>query len=309
VHFDETTKQELVADIRNYLDPRTRKFYTSRGIPYRRGFLFYGTPGTGKTSLSLALAGTFGLELYLVHLPSIRDDTDLTKKFTCLPPRCIVLLEDIDAVGAKRQPLLGFKKDGDPTETEGKDDDDDDDLDEDSKSDRHSTRCTLSGLLNVLDGVASQEGRIVLMTSNFAEKLDEALVRPGRIDRKIYLGPINQRSAELMFLRMYSPDPTLDLDMDFGMADGELEKLALKFSNHIVNDTFTPAQLQGYLLNYRDFPRKAAEEIEEWVKDEMKRLAEQKERQKKIKAWRKQKRREKLLKALAGDDDKEKDST
>jgi hypothetical protein len=50
VHFDETTKAELVADIQNYLDPNTRKFYAARGIPYRRGYLLHGTPGTGKTS-------------------------------------------------------------------------------------------------------------------------------------------------------------------------------------------------------------------------------------------------------------------
>jgi chaperone BCS1 len=51
VHFDETTKAELVADIQNYLDPNTRKFYAARGIPYRRGYLLHGTPGTGKTSV------------------------------------------------------------------------------------------------------------------------------------------------------------------------------------------------------------------------------------------------------------------
>jgi chaperone BCS1 len=53
VHFDETTKAELVADIQNYLDPNTRKFYATRGIPYRRGYLLHGSPGTGKRSFSL----------------------------------------------------------------------------------------------------------------------------------------------------------------------------------------------------------------------------------------------------------------
>ena len=63
VHFDQNVKQELLNDIRKYLDPRTQRRYQSRSMPYRRGYLFYGPPGTGKSSLSTALAGEFGLEL------------------------------------------------------------------------------------------------------------------------------------------------------------------------------------------------------------------------------------------------------
>lgn len=62
-----------------------------------------------------------------------------------------------------------------------------------SRANSRTSKCTLSGLLNVLDGVASQEGRIVLMTSNKANQLDPALVRPGRIDKKIFMGNISQR--------------------------------------------------------------------------------------------------------------------
>jgi chaperone BCS1 len=281
VHFDENTKAELVADIKNYLDPNTRKFYTARGIPYRRGYLLHGTPGTGKTSLSLALAGHFGLELYLLHLPSVREDGELERLFTALPPRCIVLLEDIDAVGIKRKSEM----------TEDDDSDDDDD-----KPNR--SRCTLSGVLNVLDGVASQEGRIVLMTSNMAHKLDKALVRPGRIDKMIFLNNISQRSAELMFLRMYTPDPTHP-NPNLDLKEGELQTLALEFSGTIPDNTFTPAQLQGYLLNHRNAPALAASGMSVWVAEEQAKMEEARAHARKVAEWRAKKRQRKTMDLLA----------
>ena len=64
IHFDDNIKNALVADVKNYLNPDTLRFYSMRGIPYRRGYLLHGPPGTGKTSLSFALAGLFGLELF-----------------------------------------------------------------------------------------------------------------------------------------------------------------------------------------------------------------------------------------------------
>lgn len=293
IHFDEKVKAELVADIRNYLDPATRRFYTQRGIPYRRGYLLHGPAGTGKTSLSLGLAGLFGLELYLLHVPSVRTDTDLERLFTTLPPRCFILLEDIDAAGIKDRGNF------DKEEQEGNEDEEDDDEDRS----HYGPRChiSLSGLLNVLDGVASQEGRIVLMTSNFAERLDRALVRPGRIDKMIFLGNISQRSAELMYKRMYEFDPSNPSAQALQATIGEekLQKLALDFSSGIADNTFTPAQLQGYLLNWRSDPQGAVDNLAEWAKREIASMEEAKKRAKEAAAARK-KRRQKQLNLVLG---------
>ncbi|KAI1477297.1 P-loop containing nucleoside triphosphate hydrolase protein [Daldinia eschscholtzii] len=258
VHFDDVVKQELLADIRKYLDPKTKKLYQSRSMPYRRGYLFYGPPGTGKSSLSTALAGEFGLDLYEVKIPSVATDQDLEQMFHEVPPQCIVLLEDVDAIWVKREL---------------------------ANRDTHNevvSNCTLSGLLNVLDGVGSPEGRIVIMTTNKPNRLDSALVRPGRVDMKVMLGNISQSSAEQMFLRMFTSDidrsPLLPVRRDDGkpgeeqifQADQELlRKLASEFSRHIPEDTFTPSQLQGFFQLHLDNPMEAASNIAAWVEKEL----------------------------------------
>ncbi|KAI1077993.1 P-loop containing nucleoside triphosphate hydrolase protein [Whalleya microplaca] len=306
VHLDEEVKASLVEDLRNYLDPKTQKYYSSRGIPYRRGYLLHGPPGTGKTSLSLALAGQFELDLYILDMGTVTNDGYLEMMFAQLPPYCLLLLEDIDAVGMKRKPS-----------------------DEKIKE----QPCSLSALLNALDGVASQEGRVVLMTSNLPDELDEALLRPGRVDRKIYLGHINREGAEQMmssslrkrdwlmcnrFLRMFQRDddsddgasaepavqsatpastsqpsgnsPTVhdvainDTDSDSsdsssspGIEDDveelepqeeeTIEATARRFAAQIPLGVFTPAQIQEYLLQHHRDPLAAADQISLWVQE------------------------------------------
>jgi mitochondrial chaperone BCS1 len=104
----------------------------------------------------------------------------------------------------------------------------------------------------------------------------------------IFLGNISKRSAELMFLRMYSQDIT-PLP-GFELKDGELQKLALDFSAQIPDDKFTPAQLQGYLLNHRDSPAIAAAETSAWVKEEETKAEEMKARVEKVAKKREEKK-------------------
>ena len=67
VELETSQKEALIRDIELYMHDKSRKFYADRGIPYRRGYLFSGPPGTGKTSMSFALAGMFGVKLYMVR--------------------------------------------------------------------------------------------------------------------------------------------------------------------------------------------------------------------------------------------------
>lgn len=255
VHFDEDAKKSLLSDIRKYLAPETQRRYQSRSMPYRRGYLFYGPPGTGKSSLSTALAGEFGLDLYEVKIPSVGSDADLEQMFQEIPPQCIVLLEDIDAVWAGGDRDLPDRED----RTVG-------------SSGSHSPRsnCTLSGLLNVLDGVGSQEGRIVIMTTNKPELLDPALVRPGRVDLKVHLGNISRKSAGEMFMRMFVSDAkaaSSDVDVE------ALQRLAAEFSKHIPEGAFTPSQLQGFFQIHLDNAIEAVSSVSTWVAKELSKTA------------------------------------
>ncbi|KAI0832251.1 P-loop containing nucleoside triphosphate hydrolase protein [Hypoxylon sp. FL0890] len=256
IHLDDAVKASLVSDIENYLDPKTRQYYNSRHIPYRRGFLLHGPPGTGKTSLSLALAGEFGLDLYILDLSTVLSDEVLDSLFYDLPSPCLILLEDINVIGLKSR--------ADTEEESGK------------KAKYSSPKYTLAGLLNVLDGVASSEGRILLVTSNMPDKLDEALLRPERIDRKIYLDYISQHSIPTQHGVMEGERvKPLDGLQDNSSTDKKKEQdenlaaMALKFSRQVPEETFAPAQIQEYLLQHQESPAEAAGQIAGWVTEEM----------------------------------------
>jgi len=251
VVLDQNQKRQILADMNEYLHPATPRWYANRGIPLRRGYLFHGPPGTGKTSLSFALAGVFGLEIYVISLlePSITEE-DLVTLFNSLPRRCVVLLEDIDTAGLRRP-------DDEVTEADKEHDDEDKDKDKEKKKDedkdkeggekaalkegkaggrrRHDSTAkndwkvsdlaralkkegnadterkgiSLSGLLNAIDGVASHEGRVLIMTTNKPESLDEALIRPGRVDLQVGFTNATPQQATELFQRMYEVDAAL----------------------------------------------------------------------------------------------------
>ncbi|CAI4213479.1 unnamed protein product [Parascedosporium putredinis] len=245
VHLEPGLKGELLTDIRNYLDSKTQKRYQSRSMPYRRGYLFYGPPGTGKSSSPLPSPASSASTSTRSKSPASPRTLTLSKCST-RSPRCIVLLEDVDAVWTDRAAPERRTPSRDGTSTP-------------------TSNCTLSGLLNVLDGVSSQEGRIVIMTTNRPEALDSALVRPGRVDMKVRLGNIGRPAATEMFLRMFSPD----LGCAPLAGPDEMNALAARFAEEIPDDAVTPSQLQGFFQMHLDSPQDAAASIASWVRREI----------------------------------------
>ena len=183
VILDKGIKEHVVADVNEFL--RSDTWYYDRGIPYRRGYLLYGPPGSGKSSFVQALAGKLDYSIAILNL-SERGLTDdrLNHLLTIVPKRCLVLLEDADAVFTNRRTQ---------TDADG----------------YRGANVTFSGLLNALDGVASAEERILFLTTNYPERLDPALKRPGRIDMSVRLGEATRWQAACLWDRFYG-----DLDAD-----------------------------------------------------------------------------------------------
>jgi chaperone BCS1 len=104
---------------------------------------------------------------------------------------------------------------------------------------RGLNRVTLSGLLNALDGVASSEGRIVFMTTNYLDRLDPALIRPGRVDMKEFIGQCSRHQLVQMYRRFYN--------------GAEVEKFAELFADNVQksNKPVSPAQVQGYFMVHK----------------------------------------------------------
>lgn len=200
VVLDETQKQDFIDDIKDYLHPSTRRWYSNRGIPYRRGYLFHGPPGTGKTSLCYSVAGLFGLKIFVVSLNSASLTEDgLAALFQDLPRRCIVLLEDIDTAG-----MTGKRTENtEPTEdiaTKVKQAG----VQETQTTPTPQKGISLSALLNIIDGVASAEGRLLVMTTNHIERLDKALRRPGRVDMTIGFGFADSPTIRGLYRAIYT---------------------------------------------------------------------------------------------------------
>lgn len=199
-------KARVLDDVAAFLD--AQHAYGVRGVPWRRGYLFKGPPGTGKTTLIFACAGQFGRPIYVLNLNNVRGDNDLIAAFNNTDHDGIIVIEDIDTftVANDREapvqlaPVL--------------------------PSAAPQDRITLSGLLNAVDGLAAREGRLLFITSNHAEKIDAALLRPGRIDVVEQIEPLSYSDARRM-VAAFGADPAVLEGVKLPVPAAELQGILL----------------------------------------------------------------------------------
>ena len=180
-------KERLLDDITKFKSSQKR--YRSLGVPYHRGYLFYGPPGTGKTSLVSAIAQTFGMSIYAINLAHF-NDRSLVAAMNEVEQNSVILFEDIDCMksGDARPNVVGPVSEPQSRAAS-------------AKEDRNGV--TLSGLLNALDGFSAPDNVLFIMTSNQIEALDPALLRPGRIDYRLYLGPATEEQKVELYRRFF----------------------------------------------------------------------------------------------------------
>lgn len=178
---------------------------------------------THNTSFATALASKLQLPIYILNLSQgDMSDERLSELLNSVPSQAIVLMEDIDCAFADRNrvgPQL------------------------------NSDRLTFSGLLNAFDGIAAQDGRLLFLTTNHPERLDGALIRPGRVDVKVHIGNASREQASRMFVRFYQ-------DCGFKM-----EGWPHRFAEQIADGEFSMAELQGHLMRHKTDPVTAVEAV------------------------------------------------
>jgi len=221
-------------DLDDFQSEETARWYMSHGIPYRRSYLFFGVPGSGKTSLLQAIAGRYGRNLCYCSPtdPEMTDDA-LKNAVSRAPAKSLIVLEDIDALfGPDRSKKI------------------------------EKSPLTFSGLLNALDGVGQGGGQLFVLTSNHREQLDPALIRAGRVDIHVAFDHAEFEQMEGLFKQFYP-----------GTGDELPKKFATALTEALGERRVSMAALQHYFILCRKVSaEKAAADVELIVKEHDKRL-------------------------------------
>lgn len=205
VILPDNDKNRVMKDIEKFRE--SQKWYAEMGIPYRKGYLFYGPPGTGKTSLVTGLSSHFKSNVYILKLTDM-SDTALREAVHEVQPNSFIVMEDIDTVTATRDRA---------GETEEK----------------KTPGVTLSGLLNVIDGVFSPSGAIFVMTTNHKDKLDPALIRPGRVDIQLEIGYATQDQKRQLTRRFFPNRECPQHLIDKQMTMAEMQQALMEMKHAI----------------------------------------------------------------------------
>jgi hypothetical protein len=221
--LDADVKNKILTDVDTFI--KSKVDYEKFGIPYRRNYLFYGKPGTGKTSFVNIIANKINRPIYIISFsPQLTDDV----LFTAIKNMArsgssynnILLLEDVDCVFEARDDVGSS-----------------DLMNSGAKQEIKKCGASFSGLLNLLNGVIRTDGLITFLTTNHIAKLDKALIRPGRIDMMLKFDIISQQQITDM-LTLYGINLSNPIYT-------QIVKICAK-------NNLTPAMLSGFMFRHRN---------------------------------------------------------
>jgi chaperone BCS1 len=229
--FIEPDKMKLILEtIHKFLD--SKEYYLDRGIPYRLGILFYGMPGSGKTSMVNALAHNFGRQIRTLDISNVSNN-ELMAALANEVKSSLFLIEDIDSFRevAEDDSQTPSRPSG---VTQG--------------ISVRLNRLTLSGLLCALDGASASDGRVVIMTTNHIKNLPAALMRKGRVDLAVEFAPIGRDEAIRMMKYLYWSE--------YGVVSETI------FKDFRIKNNISAAELQGLILANRSNPEAVMKAIQ-----------------------------------------------
>jgi len=262
VFFEE--RQKVRKHVEFFL--KKKDWYEKKGIPYTIGFMFHGDPGCGKTSTVKAIANTARRHIINIQLSEIKSKEQLrhlffsdelyvhngntTEKYTIPVHERLYVIEDIDAMGDAvlrrewKKPVTTKKEDKKKSP-------------EDAWFDRNredeKETIDLSFLLNLLDGTLEAHGRMLAISSNFPERIDRALIRPGRIDMIVHFKKCNREILREMIDSFYDiqTDVVMDDSMDYKWSPAEVNQILFRNFDNPENaikelETLKPVDLYGF---------------------------------------------------------------
>lgn len=166
VAMEHDVKEFVMRDLERFV--RRKEYYRKVGKAWKRGYLLYGPPGTGKSSLIAAMANYLRFDVYDLELTELQYNSELRRLLIAMANRSILVVEDIDCTIEFHDRRAESRA---------------------ANGNNNDKQVTLSGLLNFVDGLWSSCGdeRIIVFTTNHKDRLDPALLRPGRMDVHIHM--------------------------------------------------------------------------------------------------------------------------
>lgn len=204
LYFNKGIKETILNHIQKWLN--NEETYLSRGLMFKTGILVYGAPGTGKSSLAVALANYLKCGLIMIDMSTFGNlnISEVTQAIVADHTRYVVLLDEIDIVFTSR--------------------------DNEEATDKQISNT--SKLLSFLDSSSSPNNVVFIATTNYIDRLDNALLRKGRFDLTIELGQFEKSTA-------------IDMCKGFGLSDSDTHNVLKQCGSEKIN----PATLQDSILS------------------------------------------------------------